>query len=140
MKSWKAELSTVVRISTFVSANEAINESLISLKMKKNKLKIIYYHQNPKSRCCLIGGYQQDLYGYCIYLLSLNFLNLNDFFTTMSEWKNRIYQLDFVDTFLQSSFSMWILPSYPKNDQIWCLDLLNSFEGLEDYPRRCMVI
>ena len=63
MKSWKAELDTIIKMGTFVPADEVVDEPLIPVTMKTRiKLKSDGTIDKLKARCCIRGDYQQDLY------------------------------------------------------------------------------
>ena len=85
VKSWKAELGTIIKMGTFVPADDVVDEPLIPVTMKMRiKLKSDGTIDKLKARCCLRGDYQQDLsMTGTLGVLLLDFLNSRSSLHTM---------------------------------------------------------
>ena len=103
VKSWKAELSTIIKMGTFAHVDGPIDDPIIPVTMKMRiKLKSDGTIDKLKARCCLRGDYQQDLYDWDTWCAIAGFPELKRFLAFNVSQKCRIYQLDFIGAFLQS--------------------------------------
>ena len=103
IKSWKAELGTIIKMGTFAPVDGPIDDPIIPVTMKMRiKLKSDGSIDKLKARCCLRGDYQQDLYDWDTWCAIAGFPELKRFLAYNVGQKCRIFQLDFVGAFLQS--------------------------------------